>query len=91
MFKRFSNWITYSSTNPAEASATIRGLAKIVIPLIVIVLQSQGVDTSHIDPPTLVDQIVTAFLNILLLWGLVQATYGIIRKVVITLLGKSLV
>jgi len=91
MFKKLSNWITYSSTNPAEASATIRGLAKIAIPLLVISLPALGIDTSHIDVPDLVEKITTILLNLLLLWGLVQATCGIIRKVVITLRGKSLV
>jgi hypothetical protein len=84
------DWIVYSSANPSKYSLFLKGALVTVATYATVVA-----GFAHISVPSeliteIIDGIVTAVQDFLMLVAVVAATVGAIRKVVLTITGNNL-
>ena len=83
------NWFVRSSADPAKTSATVKGILTLVIPAIVIFAPVLGITLPHVESTELVNNLTAIVFNLWTALGLAITTFGMIRKMGITLFGHS--
>lgn len=79
------HWVLASSANPSAASLTVRGLLVSAVPTIMLIAGFAHINLGSDTLTSLFDSIATLVQDVLTVVGAAMTTWGILRKIVLTL------
>lgn len=88
-FSKFLHWFAMSSADPSSISMSLKGILTTAIPIIVIFTGLAHIQLSTDELTADADSIVQLVNAVLVAVGIGISTYGVIRKLILTMTGRN--
>ena len=89
IIKTVWNWVVYSSANANKFSLTLKGIAGIALTVISFKYGIQNMQSVNTQVSTIIDMLIAAAQDAVMLISICSTIYGAFRKVILTAQGTA--
>lgn len=81
IIQKIWNWLVVSSADPSRISLTIKGIGVAIIPYLMIITNTSGVQIGSTEITSLFDTLAMIVQNFLTIVSGIMFVYGLVRKI----------